>query len=59
VEGGAVRSPRSRPTTHEANVVSPGLIVDIEFFGDSMTPEHAGHITGKVLAVNGGAHPGR
>ncbi|MDT7783955.1 MAG: hypothetical protein QOF58_2374 [Pseudonocardiales bacterium] len=72
-----------------ANVVSPGLIVDTEFFGDSMseerlrtligqtkngragTPEdvaalvgflaseRAGHITGQVLAVNGGAHLGR
>ncbi|MFS8100997.1 SDR family oxidoreductase [Lentzea alba] len=72
-----------------ANVVSPGLIVDTEFFGDSMTEErlntligqtkngragtpqdvaalvaflaseHAGHITGQVLAVNGGAHLGR
>jgi len=72
-----------------ANVVSPGLIVDTEFFGDSMTSErletligqtkngragtpqdvaglvaflaseHAGHITGQVLAVNGGAHLGR
>jgi 3-oxoacyl-[acyl-carrier protein] reductase len=72
-----------------ANVVSPGLIVDTEFFGDSMTGERlemligqtkngragtpedvaalvgflgseaAGHITGQVLAVNGGAHLGR
>jgi 3-oxoacyl-[acyl-carrier protein] reductase len=72
-----------------ANVVSPGLIVDTEFFGDSMTEsrlemligqtkngragtpedvaalvaflgsEAAGHITGQVLAVNGGAHLGR
>lgn len=72
-----------------ANVVSPGLIVDTEFFGDSMTEERlntlvgqtkngragtpadvaalvaflaseqAGHITGQVLAVNGGAHLGR
>lgn len=72
-----------------ANVVSPGLIVDTEFFGDSMTEqrlstligqtkngragtpqdvaalvaflasEQAGHITGQVLAVNGGAHLGR
>ncbi len=72
-----------------ANVVSPGLVVDTEFFGDSMTEdrlktligqtkngragtpedvaalvgflasERAGHITGQVLAVNGGAHLGR
>ncbi|MET9634761.1 SDR family oxidoreductase [Lentzea sp. NPDC006480] len=72
-----------------ANVVSPGLIVDTEFFGGSMTEERlrtligqtkngragtpedvaalvgflaserAGHITGQVLAVNGGAHLGR
>jgi 3-oxoacyl-[acyl-carrier protein] reductase len=72
-----------------ANVVSPGLIVDTEFFGDSMSDERlkmligqtkngragrpedvaalvgflaserAGHITGQVLAVNGGAHLGR
>ncbi|MGW4208690.1 SDR family NAD(P)-dependent oxidoreductase [Lentzea sp. NPDC004789] len=72
-----------------ANVVSPGLIVDTEFFGDAMTEqrlatligqtkngragtpqdvaalvgflasERAGHITGQVLAVNGGAHLGR
>ncbi|MFD4671716.1 SDR family NAD(P)-dependent oxidoreductase [Lentzea sp. NPDC058450] len=72
-----------------ANVVSPGLVVDTEFFGDSMTEqrlatlvgqtkngragtpadvaalvaflasEQAGHITGQVLAVNGGAHLGR
>lgn len=72
-----------------ANVVSPGLIVDTEFFGESMTAERlemligqtkngragtpedvaalvgflgseaAGHITGQVLAVNGGAHLGR
>ncbi len=72
-----------------ANVVSPGLIVDTEFFGDSMTEERlatlvgqtkngragtpedvaalvgflasekAGHVTGQVLAVNGGAHLGR
>ncbi|MEV6241138.1 SDR family oxidoreductase [Lentzea sp. NPDC051838] len=72
-----------------ANVVSPGLIVETEFFGESMTEERlamlvgqtkngragtpedvaalvgflaserAGHITGQVLAVNGGAHLGR
>ena len=77
------------PRRITANVVSPGLIVDTEFFGDSMTDErlntligqtkngragtprdvaalvaflaseHAGHITGQVLAVNGGAHLGR
>ena len=72
-----------------ANVVSPGLIVDTEFFRDRMTEEgirrrvaqtkngrpgttadvaalvrflaspDAGHITGQVLHVNGGAYLGR
>jgi 3-oxoacyl-[acyl-carrier protein] reductase len=72
-----------------ANVVSPGLIIDTEFFRDRMTEEgvlrrvaqtkngrpgttadvaalvrflaspDAGHITGQVLHVNGGAYLGR
>jgi 3-oxoacyl-[acyl-carrier protein] reductase len=72
-----------------ANVVSPGLVVDTEFFGDTLADERrqrlvaqtangragtpadiaavvgfltspeAGHITGQVVPVNGGAHLGR